>query len=241
MTEAAHPHVQEAPPISGDEPKGYPYCIYAAYSAARGEHRLPESQREVIAAEADAALRSVDGVHLRGTYNLAGMRAEADIMFWLIGKTPEGLQEAIVKLQHTALGRSLTPWWTNMGVHREAEFNRTHVPGFFAGEDPQRWLCVYPFVRSFEWYLLAPGERSAMLREHGMMAAGYADVRGQTTMGFALGDYEWLLAFDCDNLDRIVDVMRDLRAATARRHVREEIPFLTGQRMPMADAVQALP
>ncbi len=237
MADAVH----EAPPISGREPKGYEYTVYAAYSAARGADRLDPATRDEVAAEAEAAITGIDGVHIRGIYTLAAMRAEADILFWLIGQTPEALQEAIVALQHTRLGQSLTPWWVNMGVYREAEFNRSHVPGFYAGEDPQKWVCVYPFVRSFEWYLIAPGERSHMLREHGMMAAGYADVRGHTTSGFALGDYEWLLAFDCDDLGRIVDVMRELRAATARRHVREEIPFLTGQRMPIAEAVAALP
>ena len=70
-----------------------------------------------------------------------------------------------------------------------------------------------------------------MLAEHGQMARGYPDVRANTVASFALGDYEWILAFEADELHRIVDLMRDLRATEARRHVREEVPFYTGPRV----------
>ena len=80
-----------------------------------------------------------------------------------------------------------------------------------------------------------------MLAEHGMAARGYKDVRANTVPAFALGDYEWLLAFEADEMERIVDLMRDLRAAEARRHTREELPFIAGIRKSLADVVADLP
>jgi peroxiredoxin len=100
---------------------------------------------------------------------------------------------------------------------------------------------VYPFVRSYEWYLLPDEERRALLKEHGQMARGYPDVRANTVASFALGDYEWMLAFEADELYRIVDLMRDLRASGARRHVREEVPFYTGRRRSIAEIAASLP
>ena len=58
---------------------------------------------------------------------------------------------------------------------------------------------------------------------------------------FALGDYEWILAFEAPELHRIVDLMRDLRATEARRHVREEVPFFTGPRVEIDKLINALP
>jgi hydrogen peroxide-dependent heme synthase len=58
---------------------------------------------------------------------------------------------------------------------------------------------------------------------------------------FALGDYEWILAFEADELHRIVDLMRHLRGSETRRHVRHEVPFHTGRRRDTADLVAALP
>ena len=128
-----------------------------------------------------------------------------------------------------------------MALHRPAEFNKSHIPAFLAEEEPRRYVSVYPFVRSYEWYLLPDEERRFMLAEHGKMARDYPDVRANTVAAFALGDYEWMLAFEADELHRIVDLMRELRAATARRHVREEVPFYTGVRKPVAELVADLP
>ena len=80
-----------------------------------------------------------------------------------------------------------------------------------------------------------------MLAEHGQQARGYPDVRANTVAAFALGDYEWVLAFEADELHRIVDLMRELRASKARMHVREEVPFYTGRRKPVSELVAALP
>ena len=96
-------------------------------------------------------------------------------------------------------------------------------------------------MRSYDWYLLPDEERRGILAEHGKAARGYKDVRANTVASFALGDYEWLLAFEAPELHRIVDLMRDLRATEARRHVREEIPFFTGPRVEVVDLVDALP
>jgi hydrogen peroxide-dependent heme synthase len=73
------------------------------------------------------------------------------------------------------------------------------------------------------------------------MAREYPDVRANTVAAFSLGDYEWILAFEADELHRIVDLMRHLRASTARRHVREEVPFFTGARREITEIVDALP
>jgi hydrogen peroxide-dependent heme synthase len=213
------------------------YTLYAAFHAPV-TRRLDDARRVPAAAEAEAALA---GVTVRGAYSLAGFRAEADLLLWLVGPSADALQDALVAFRHTELGRALEPYWTNVGVHREAEFNKGHVPAFLAGEEPRKYVCVYPYVRSLEWYLLEPQERSDLLREHGMMGREYPDVRANTTSAFALGDYEWLLAFEADELTRIVDLMRHLRGAEARRHTREEIPFFTGIRKPLADVVADLP
>ena len=165
---------------------------------------------------------------VRGVYDVCGLRADADVMVWWHAATSEELQAAYHRFRRTSFGRRLAPVWSQLALHRPAEFNRSHVPAFLADEEPKAHICVYPFVRSYEWYLLEEEERRQLLKEHGQMARDYKDVRANTVASFALGDYEWILAFEADELYRIVDLMRHLRASGARRHVREEIPFYTG-------------
>lgn len=130
--------------------------------------------------------------------------------------------------------------WSGMALHRPAEFNKGHVPAFMAGHEPRGWVCVYPFVRSFEWYLLPDDERRGMLVEHGMMGRDYGGILSNTVAAFALGDYEWILALESDELHEIVDMMRHLRGSRARRHVREEVPFFTGRLVDDQAAVELL-
>ncbi|MBA2639764.1 MAG: chlorite dismutase family protein [Nocardioidaceae bacterium] len=180
-------------------------------------------------------------VVVRGVYDVSGLRADADLMVWWHAETPEALQAAYQAWRRTWLGSNLASVWSQLALHRPAEFNKGHVPAFMAGEEPGDYLCVYPFVRSYEWYLLPEQERRDMLVEHGQLARTFPDVRANTVSSFALGDYEWILAFEADELHRIVDLMRELRASGARRHVREEVPFFTGARRDLAELVASLP
>ena len=215
---------------------------YTMWSVFRLRDVLGETDRDSEAAEVEKLFAELDAadVTIRGLYDVAGLRADADLMIWWHAGTADELQDAYHRFRRTAFGARLDPVWSQMALHRPAEFNKSHIPAFLADEEPRAYVCVYPFVRSYEWYLLPDEERRAMLAEHGKMARDYPDVRANTVAAFALGDYEWMLAFEADELHRIVDLMRELRAATARRHVREEVPFYTGVRKPIAELVADL-
>ncbi|WP_155372255.1 hydrogen peroxide-dependent heme synthase [Catellatospora vulcania] len=215
---------------------------YTMWSVFRVKGPLP-SIRSEVSGEVEALFGQLaeKDVTVRGVYDVAGLRADADVMIWWHSGSSDALQDAYGLFRRTALGKCLTPVWSQAALHRPAEFNKSHIPAFLAGEEARQYICVYPFVRSYEWYLLPDEERREMLAEHGKMARGYPDVRANTVASFALGDYEWMLAFEADELHRIVDLMRDLRASSARRHVREEVPFYTGRRRSVEDLVAALP
>ena len=216
------------------------YTIWSVFKAKPGA--LADTERASASAEVEELIESLaaKGVVTRGTYDVSGFRADADLMFWWHAETSELLQEAYSLLRRTRLGRACDPVWSSMALHRPAEFNKSHIPAFLADEHARGYICVYPFVRSLDWYLLEDSERRTMLAEHGLMAREYPDVRANTVACFALNDYEWLLAFEADELHRIVDLMRHLRGAEARRHTREELPFFTGPRRPIAHIIQDL-
>lgn len=169
-------------------------------------------------------------VTVRGAYDLAGFRGDADLLLWIHAPEATQIQQALHQFEDTAMGRNTQQTWSGMALHRPAEFNRRHVPGFMMGKEAAQWLCFYPFVRSYEWYLLEESERREMLVEHGKEGSRYTSIISSTVASFGLGDYEWLLALESDVLHDIVDMMRDLRYTKARLHVREEVPFFTGRR-----------
>ena len=162
-------------------------------------------------------------------------------MFWWIAPSADDLQEMYARFRRTRLGRASEPVWSVMALHRPAEFNKGHIPAFLAEEEPQVLRVRLPVRAVLRLVPAGPGERREMLAEHGVLAREYPDVRANTVSSFALNDYEWILAFEADELHRIVDLMRHLRGAEARRHTREEIPFYTGRRKPVRELVAALP
>ena len=175
------------------------------------------------------AAQDAEDVVLRGAYDISALRAGADLLLWVHAPTAEAIQSALRAFHKTAFGGAFEQVWNGMGLHRPAEFNKSHVPAFMSGAEPRDWLCIYPFVRSYEWYLLPEEERRAMLVEHGMAGRNFGGILSNTVASFALGDYEWMLALESNELHEIVDMMRELRATGARRHVREETPFFTGR------------
>jgi len=198
--------------------------------------------RPVFGGSLAPAIEAVEarGVTIRGFYDVSSLRADADIMIWLHGPNPEDLQWALRELRRGELLGTLLPTWNAMGVHRDAEFSRSHAPAYMRGKEPEAWLTVYPFVRSYEWYILPDEERRQMLADHGRKGSEYRSVLTNTVASFSLGDYEWILALEAPELVDLVDLMRALRQTDARMHVREEVPFYTGRRISVDEILEVL-
>jgi chlorite dismutase len=220
------------------------YTLWAVFArpaalVGTGTGAAPAGGGTALLAGAIDALGAT-GVTLRGIYDVSGLRADADVMLWLTGPDARQLQAALRSLRRAAPLAALTSRWNVLGVHRDAEFSRDHAPAYMRGLAPKAWVTVYPFVRSLDWYLLPDDERRAMLGEHGRMGREFPQVQSNTVASFALGDYEWLLALEADDPIDLVDLMRHLRSAEARRHVREEIPFFTGRRIELGELEEVL-
>jgi peroxiredoxin len=214
----------------------YPVFMRTPWLAQQGGSDMSEAAEEVVIVLKEFS----DRVSFRGTYSCEGFRGSADLMFWWVSSSPDALQDLLVEFRRTDLGRSLILTNAFMGVVRPPEFNPQHVPAFLRGEPPRKYLCVYPFTRTPEWYLLPAEERGRLLKEHGEMGREYPDVLPNTTSAFGLGDWEWILAFESDQLHRIVDCIRRLRDSETRRYVKEETPFVVGIRKDLREAIQDL-
>ncbi|MGG5173603.1 hydrogen peroxide-dependent heme synthase [Pseudarthrobacter sp. J1763] len=215
-------------PAEGDEAEELFFTLWTVFKRTDNVLRSGDAAEDFDRLAAELA---EEGVTVRGTYDVSAMRADADVMIWLHGPRPESLQKAVRDIRRSKLFTGTEVVWSAMGVHREAEFSKNHSPAFSRGVAPAEWLCVYPFVRSYEWYLLPAEERGRMLRDHGMLGRDFPQVLSNTVSSFALGDWEWILALEAPELTDLVDLMRHLRYTDARNHVREEVPFYTGRRI----------
>ena len=137
---------------------------YAMWSVFAVAEALGDADREACAAQVDALFADLAeaGVVTRGCYDVAGLRADADLMVWWHAETVEGVQDAYHRFLGTDFGAHLDPVWSVVALHRPAEFNASHIPAFMADEAVRNYIA-YPFVRSYDWYLMEETERRTIL------------------------------------------------------------------------------
>lgn len=216
------------------------YSIHTVF--ARDSQPADNASSEAATEELNKVVERLEsnGVTVRGFYDVSAMRNDADVMVWVHGATPEDLQAAIRDLRRTAAFSGTKIVWSTMGVHRDAEFSNNHTPSFAKGIAPERWICVYPFVRSYDWYTINPEKRREIMKNHGMKGVDFREVLPNTIATFGLNDYEWLIALESPELVLLVDLMRSFRNTEARHYVREEIPFYTGRRIEASEVAGVL-
>jgi hydrogen peroxide-dependent heme synthase len=211
------------------------YAYYPVFGSLERIDQDPES----LGHEIEILFKEwADRVQVRGTYSTAGFREDADLMMWWVADSAEDVQELLLAFRRTELGRRMLLAYSFLGMSRPPETAPDHMPAFLKGEPPKRYLCVYPFVRTPEWYLMPPEQRGELLRVHGEMGREYPGVLANTTSAFGLNDWEWILAFESDSLPELVDCIRYLRGSESRLYVKSETPFVTGIRKELGEAIR---
>ena len=204
------------------------YTCWAVFNRASG---MPEDHADLV----NEALAKHGDMSVRGWYDVSGTRPNSQVMIWAHGSSFDGMQDALRDITVALNGgpgkHDVEMTWSAFGMHRPAEFNKGNVPAFLAGKPEGEWVCVYPFVRSYDWYVIDPAKRREMLLEHGNIGRANPEIRSSTLAAFGFGDYEWIVSLEADEPWQIVDLMRQMRDSQARLHVRNEYPFHFGHRI----------
>ena len=217
---------QEAPAI----PQDATFVDFLCFQLDPAFRRLTEAERARGGRQfVDALGRERVDLQVR-LYLSIGLRHDADFFLWTIAKDLAPHQAFATDLLKTGLGHYLKLSYTFVAMTRPSMYNPGHIPAFEAGEAPRKYLFLYPFVKSREWYLLAFEERRRMMRGHMAVGELYPMVRLNTTYSFGLGDQDFVLAFETDQPAAFEDLVQRLRESEASRYTVRDTPFILGQR-----------
>lgn len=230
-------------PMHAADPTEPVYTLFAVFRVSSSSPSVFDGHDvEGVVRELEDVIEVIkaENVTLRGYYDLSGLRSDADLMLWLHGPGAEDLQWALRLLRRTSLLRPLIRVQNLAGVQRETKFGADDVPGFVSGVAPKQWISLHPVERSSSWHLLTPADHSRMLSEQDLVREQFTDVTVNIVAGYALGDYDWLVALEDDELTDLVDLTRTLRTVNAKHHVRENNEYYTGRRIELAEMIEVL-
>ena len=206
--------------------------------------RLDSSWRRLAAEEQIAhkreLVRAVDdfeGRLLLRSFSLAGTRGDADILLWQLAESLEAFQAFQTAIFSTRIGAYCTIAYSYLAVMRRSVYEFPAVPGPTRVPQASRYLFVYPFVKTRDWYALPHAERQAMMEEHVAVARRYPGVRANTAYAFGLDDAEFVVAFEGDDPAEFSDLVMALREVRASAYTARDTPVFTCLQMSLAEAL----
>jgi len=156
------------------------------------------------------------------------LRDDAEFLFWFAAETVEEIQNVISKLYLTVFGKYIIPSRVYLSCTRSSTYARKGtLPSFVLGNEPQKYVIVYPFTKTREWYLLPQAQSQKMMDQHINVSEKYPQVTLNTTYSFGIGDQDFMLAFECDNLVDFQNLIMELRQTKVSAYVAVDTPMIT--------------
>jgi chlorite dismutase len=192
-----------------------------------------QDKREFLAACEDFA----DG-HMLQSFSLVGTRGDAELLLISEAENLDRIHEFHVVLAQSGLMRWAQTPYSFLGMRKSSEYSedvRTRSRAFRG-----KYVFVYPFVKSREWYALPGEERWRIMQQHIAVGREYPGVDNHTTYSFGLDDQEFVVAFDTDDIGTFLDLVQRLRTTEASRFTVRDTPSFTCIAAPLGRALNAL-
>ncbi len=167
------------------------------------------------------------------SYSLVGTRGDADLMLWMVSPTLEAINELAAQLNRTALAPFLSTPYSYLAMTRRSPYVVNHRHEGQEGTSStmrivgRKYLFVYPFVKTHDWYQLPKEERQELMNEHFVIGHKYPDVKISTAYSFGLDDQEFVLGFETDDPSNFLDLVMDLRESKARPYTLLDTPIFS--------------
>jgi chlorite dismutase len=175
-------------------------------------------------------------------YSMVGLHPGADLLLWSLAPSLDALEKRSAMVLRTGMGRWMAVKESFLGVIQPSQYVKKPTPqeqSLFSGER-SRYLVVYPFTKSADWYLLGREERQRIMNEHMKVGHRYPEVRQLLAYSFGIDDMDFLVAYETDDLPKFGELVRELRGTESRRSTVRDTPILTGIHRPIEEITALL-
>jgi chlorite dismutase len=200
--------------------------------------RLDDAERAVHKREFLAACEDFASERLLRAFSLVGTRGDADLMLLSQATNLERIHEFHVVLAQSGLMKWCETPYSYLALTKPSEYSdesRLEVrPGH------AKYLFVYPFVKTREWYRVPPDERWKIMQEHIKIGREYPQIDLNTSYSFGLDDQEFVVAFETDDPGAFLDLVQRLRTTEASAYTKRDTPTFTCVSCSVERALNAL-
>ena len=205
--------------------------------------RLPKAVKAKQSGELAGVITRYSKKLMVLTYSLVGMKADVDFLIWRVGQSPEELQEMSAAVRQTGMAGYLTVPHQYLSMTKRSLYVDKLDPDHpdkrrFIRPFHSKYLFVYPFAKTWEWYALPFEQRQAMMDEHIILGNKHPSVRIHTTYSFGLDDPEFVLAFESDRPQDFLDLVMEMRESKGRRYTLRDTPIFTCIAKPFGDILK---
>jgi chlorite dismutase len=179
-----------------------------------------------------------EGVTVRGVYSTMGLRPDVDLIIWVHAPKLDQLTTLAARLDKTAIGAALRRAQGYIGAAGMSQYDPNHGPAFLKGIASKRYLSVYPFTKTPDWFLLDFAERRRLMLEHGEMGREFPDILTNTVNSFGVQDQEFIVALEDDDPNQIIKMVQKLRGAEVRKWTAVDTPIYLGEKKPVRDVLE---
>ena len=176
------------------------------------------------------------------SYSSIGLEPGVDVMLWRMAGSIEALEAGAAAVLRSGLGRWLEVRHSFIGRIGPSQYVRKPTEqeqSVFDGER-MRYLVVYPFTKSAEWYLLSREARQGVMNEHIRVGRGYPTIRQALAYSFGVDSQDFVVAYETDDLAAFGDLVRELRGTESRRSTVSDTPILLGIHRPVSEILALL-
>jgi chlorite dismutase len=204
--------------------------------------RLDAATRERGRAEFIDAVTAAGPTVTTHAYSTLGLKTGAELMLWWKSSEPVHAQDTLAALLATGLGKYCEVAHSLWGLTRPSIYTKRRTAQEQAVDETTRlrYLVVYPFSKTIEWYLMSRDARQGMMNEHMRIGHDFGDVRQVLVYTTGLDDQEFIVAYETETLERHQDLVIALRSTEARRYTLRDTPIFTAVHRQLEEALALL-
>jgi chlorite dismutase len=201
------------------------FVKYTFFKLDPAWRRLDPAEREEHKREFAAACDDFAEGHYLAAYSTVGTRGDTDLMLQTQAENLERLHEFAVVLNQSGLAAWAQIPYSYLAMTKLSEYSDESRTELRRHEN--RYLFVYPFVKTRAWYGLEPAERGRIMSEHIRVGKEFPSVDINTSYSFGLDDQEFVIAFNTDDPGDFLDLVQRLRTTESSGFTLRDTPTFT--------------